>query len=215
MVEHPRFGEEGLGQAQCPAGIAGQKHALGERGRWLQVDGIAAHARQTVFPAGTFTRVDSAAMPGEAKLPRSSGGLHMSEFKSETEFREVMDRTFALMSEDPDMGPKLRDADTPQRFEFTDVDLVVNIRAGGPAESNLSWVWSDDIDWEPQVRMQMSSETANRYFQGKENIAIAIARRRIKAAGDVKAALAILPITKPLFARYRAMIAADYPHLED
>jgi hypothetical protein len=139
----------------------------------------------------------------------------MTDFKSETEFREVMDRTFALMSEDPDMGPKLRDADTPQRFEFTDVDLVVNIRAGGPAEPNLSWVWSDDIDWEPKVRMSMSSETANRYFQGKENIAIAIARRRIKAAGDVKAALAILPITKPLFARYRAMIAADYPHLED
>ena len=62
--------------------------------------------------------------------------------------------------------------------------------------------------------MTMSSETANRYFQGKENVAIAIARRRIKAGGDVKAALAILPITKPLFARYRAMIAADYPHLE-
>ena len=138
----------------------------------------------------------------------------MSEFKSESEFREVMDRTFALMSEDPDMGPKLRDADTPQRFEFTDVDLVVNIRAGGPEEPNLSWVWTDDIDWEPKVRMTMSSATANRYFQGKENIAIAIARRRIKAAGDVKAALAILPITKTLFPRYRAMIAADYPHLE-
>ena len=29
--------------------------------------------------------------------------------------------------------------------------------------------------------MTMSSETANRYFQGKENVAIAIARRRIKA----------------------------------
>ena len=139
----------------------------------------------------------------------------MSEFKSESEFREVMDRTFALMSDDPEMGPKLRDADTPQRFEFTDVDLVVNIRSGGPEEPNLSWVWSDDIDWEPKVRMAMSSETANRYFQGRENIAIAIARRRIKAGGDVKAALAILPITKPLFPRYRAMIAADYPHLED
>ena len=60
----------------------------------------------------------------------------------------------------------------------------------------------------------MSSETANRYFQGKENVAIAIARRRIKAGGDVKAALAIIPITKPLFGRYREMIAADYPHLE-
>jgi hypothetical protein len=111
------------------------------------------------------------------------------------------------------MGPKLREADTPQRFEFSDFDLVVNIRAGGPDEPNLAWEWSDEIDWEPKVKMTMSSEVANRYFQGKENVAIAIARRRIKAGGDVKAALAIIPITKPLFGQYREMVAADYPHL--
>jgi hypothetical protein len=138
----------------------------------------------------------------------------MTGFQSEQEFRAVMDRTFTMMSEDPEIGPKLRDADTPQRFEFTDLDLVVNIRAGGPDEENLAWEWSDDVHWEPKVKMAMSSETANRYFQGKENVAIAIARRRIKAGGDVKAALAIIPITKPLFAHYRKMIAADYPHLE-
>jgi hypothetical protein len=138
----------------------------------------------------------------------------MTTFKSEQEFREVMDRTFALMSDDPEIGPKLREADTPQRFEFTDLELVVNIRPGGAEEDNLAWEWTDEISWEPKVKMTMSSETANRYFQGKENVAIAIARRRIKAGGDVKAALAILPITKPLFARYRQMIAADYPHLE-
>ena len=138
----------------------------------------------------------------------------MADFRSPKEFREVIDRTFTLMSEDPDMGPKLRDADTPQRFEFTDLDLVVNVRAGGPDEPNLVWMWSDDIGWEPRVKMTMSSETANKYFQGKENVAIAIARRRIKTGGDVKAALAIIPITKPLFARYSEMIAADYPHLE-
>ena len=138
----------------------------------------------------------------------------MATFHSSKELREVMDRTFQLMSDDPDMGPKLRDADTPQRFEFSDLDLVVNIRAGGSEEPNLVWEWSDDVAWEPKVRMTMSSETANRYFQGKENVAIAIARRRIKAGGDVKAALSIIPITKPLFERYREMIAADYPHLE-
>jgi hypothetical protein len=138
----------------------------------------------------------------------------MAEFKSPQEFKEVIDRTFALMRDDEDMGPKLREADTPQRFEFTDLDLVVNIRAGGADEPNLAWEWSDDVNWEPKVRMSMSSEIANKYFQGKENVAIAIARRRIKAGGDVKAALAIIPITKPLYARYREMIAADYPHLE-
>ena len=137
----------------------------------------------------------------------------MSAFRSQDEFVEVMNRTFTLMSEDPEMGPRLREADTPQRFEFTDLDMVVNIRAGQPGEGNLAWEWSDDISWEPKVKMEMSSETANRYFQGKENVAIAIARRRIKAGGDVKAALQIIPITKPLFSRYREMITADYPHL--
>ncbi len=112
------------------------------------------------------------------------------------------------------MVPKLRDADVPQRFEFEDVDLVVNIRAATSDEqTNLVWVWSDEVTWEARVQMKMSSETANRYFQGKENVAMAIARRRIKTGGDVKAALALIPITKPLFAHYRELVEHEYPHL--
>jgi hypothetical protein len=138
----------------------------------------------------------------------------MAAFESPDQFREVMEKTFAIMSEDPDMGPRLKAADTPQRFEFTDLDLVVNMRAARDGEEgNLVWQWSDEVDWEPRVRMTMSSETANRYFQGKENVAMAIARRRIKAGGDVKAALAILPITKPVHTRYRELVEREYPHL--
>jgi hypothetical protein len=137
-----------------------------------------------------------------------------AEFRSEKEFRTVIDRVFSMMSEDPDMGPKLRDADVPQRFEFTDLDLVVNIRAAEPGEDgNLHWEWSDDVAWEPKVKMSMSSETANRYFQGKENVAMALARRRIKSGGDVKAALSLIPITKPIYSRYREFVEAEYPHL--
>ena len=54
-------------------------------------------------------------------------------FRSPQEFREVMDRVFGMMSDDPEMGPQLRDADVPQRFEFSDVDLVLNVRRRGPA----------------------------------------------------------------------------------
>src|ERR671938_1314987 len=128
-------------------------------------------------------------------------------FTSPREFKQVIDRVFGLMSDDPDMGPRLRDADVPQRFEFPDVDMVVNIRAAGDGEEgNLHWEWSDDVDWEPKVRMSMSSETANKYFQGKENVPIAIARRRIKSSGDMKAALKLIPITKPVFEQYREML---------
>lgn len=125
-----------------------------------------------------------------------------------------MDQLFTMMSEDPEMGPALRDADVPQRFEFDDLDLVMNVRARKPGESaNLYWEWTDEVDWQPRVRMKMSSEVANRYFQGKESIPLAIARRRIKTGGDIKASLALIPITKPVYARYRAMVAERYPHL--
>ena len=136
------------------------------------------------------------------------------QFASDAEFREVMDQIFEMMSDDPEMGPALRDADTPQRFEFDDLDMVVNVRAGEEGEGNLHWEWSDDVSWEPKVRMKMSSETANKYFQGKENVAVAIARRRIKTGGDVKAALSLIPITKPVYARYRALVEREYPHLK-
>jgi hypothetical protein len=135
-------------------------------------------------------------------------------FESARELREVIDEVFAMMDRDPEMGPKLRDADTPQRFEFTDFDEVVNIRAAGPGEDgNLHWEWSDDVAWEPKVRMEMSSEVANRYFQGKENVPMAVARRRIKTGGDLKAALALIPVTKPIYAQYRDYLERQKPHL--
>ena len=118
------------------------------------------------------------------------------EFSSPKEFRSVMDWIFTTMSEDPDM------------------DLVVNIRAAEEGEDgNLHWEWSDDVGWDPKVKMTMSSEIANRYFQGKENVAMAIARRRIKVSGDVRAALSVIPLQKPVFARYREVLEAEYPHL--
>jgi SCP-2 sterol transfer family len=131
------------------------------------------------------------------------------------EFREVIDRVFEMMSTDPDMGPKLRDADTPQRFEFPDLDLVVNVTAADDNSdgNNLVWEWSDDVDWEPDVKMEMNSDVANKYFQGKENVAMAIARRRIKTSGNVKKALALIPITKPVYAMYREYLEQEHPHL--
>jgi len=138
-----------------------------------------------------------------------------SDFESPEEFREVIDRAFELMSTDPDMGPKLRDAQTPQRFVFPDVDEVVNITYNDDAddENCLVWEWTDDVDWEAEVEMKMDSAVANKYFQGKENVAMAIARRRIKTSGNVKKALALIPITKPVFKQYRDMLEAEYPHL--
>jgi putative sterol carrier protein len=135
--------------------------------------------------------------------------------KSADQFRACIDRVFEMMSTDPEMGPKLREAETPQRFEFPDVDLVVNITSADEVVDghNLVWSWSDDVDWEPDVKMEMDSDVANKYFQGKENVAMAIARRRIKTSGNVKKALALIPITKPVYAMYREFLEREHPDL--
>ena len=139
----------------------------------------------------------------------------MSKFRSASEFREVLDQTFEIMSTDEEMGPALRDAETPQRFEFPDLDLVVNVTFASEVRDgqHLRWEWSDEVDWDPEAGMKMDSDVANRYFQDKENIALAIARRRIKTSGNVKKALALLPIVKPVFPRYSALVEESYPHL--
>ena len=135
-------------------------------------------------------------------------------FRSAVEFVELMDRVFAMMSEDPQVGPRLRDADVPQRMEFPDLALVLNVRAARVDERGcLFWTWSDDIDWTPRVCLTMASEVANRFFQGRENVPIAVARRRIRAGGDLRATLELIPMTKPVYARYRALLEADFPHL--
>jgi hypothetical protein len=42
---------------------------------------------------------------------------------------------------------------------------------------------------------------------------MAVARRRIRTSGNVKKALALVPVTKPVFPLYRAMLESEYPHL--
>jgi hypothetical protein len=137
-----------------------------------------------------------------------------SPFTSTQEFCEVVDVFFAMLSDDAELGPRLRTAGVSQRFDFDDLGLVLNVRPAADGEPGaLHWEWSSDVDWEPRLRMRMSSETANRYFQGMENVAMAIARRRIKAGGDLRAAFTLIALTKPFHDRYREVIASRYPHL--
>jgi hypothetical protein len=140
-------------------------------------------------------------------------------FKSKKEFIEVMDKLFTLMSTDPKVGPKLAVARVPQRWEFTDLGLVLNATYADAKTAKkghfLKWVWGDeDCDWNADVGMKMKSEVANKYFQGKENVPLAIALGRIKARGSVPKALKLIPITKPIYEKYRQMLEEEgYEHL--
>ena len=120
--DEARGGEEAGGGAQAA------------RSRRKQAGGREEPAAATPTAAPTSRRATPAEAPPGAPKPRrppteAAGRRELlsvsAPFESAKELREVIDQVFSMMDADPDMGPKLRDADTPQRFEFT------RLRRGG------------------------------------------------------------------------------------
>jgi hypothetical protein len=143
----------------------------------------------------------------------------MSRFRSPTEFVEVFEKLWTLIDRDPDIGEPLALAQAPHRFEITDLGLEFNVTWADPQrhdpERNLVWTWGrEHCDWEPLVTLRMDSDTANRYFQGKENLVLATTLGRVKVSGPIATMLKLAPLMRPIEEPYRAMLAADgYDHL--
>jgi hypothetical protein len=141
----------------------------------------------------------------------------MAKFRTEEEFRRVFEHIFVLMNEHPEVGRTLRDARAPHRFQISDFDLEFNVTAADPSEESegryLRWCWGPP-DWEPLISLQMASDVANRFFQGKENIALAVALGRVKLRGPLSRILELAPVTKPIHPVYRDWLKSEgHDHL--
>jgi putative sterol carrier protein len=62
---------------------------------------------------------------------------------------------------------------------------------------------------EPDVTMSMAADTAHRFWLGQVNVTVALARGQIKAKGPVAKILKLVPLTKPVFPRYKAQLEAQ------
>jgi hypothetical protein len=130
------------------------------------------------------------------------------------ELKDILDSVLREIDVDPDEGPRLSAAAAPLRIEFPDVGLVLNVSRAEGGRHCITWNFSNRSAPEPKLRLSMESAVANRVFQGRENPAIAIARGRLRTrVEDAGAALRFFPAAKPLFSRYREVVATRYPHL--
>lgn len=133
-------------------------------------------------------------------------------FRSARELRKILDQVMKEIESDPDDAPRVGAAAAPLRLEFTDLGLVMNISRSDRGE--LRWDFRKRSALEPKLSLEMESEFGNRFFQGGENAAIAIARGRIRThVSDAGAALRFFPASRPIFSRYRRVVLEKYPHL--
>lgn len=129
------------------------------------------------------------------------------------DFQAALESALERAAEDDRIGPLLRAAGLRMRFEFPDAGLVLNVATADEEGEHLAWSFGDDPEFHPKLELTMDAETANRYLQGRESLAIALARGRARCHGESRTALLYLPATRLLCEPYRKVVQSGYPAL--
>jgi putative sterol carrier protein len=127
-------------------------------------------------------------------------------FKDAQEVYDTIGKLFVDIVEDEELAPKFRRANTIVRYEYSDPESVITVRVQEGQPGNVDF---GESDMEPEVTMSMEADTAHRFWLGNVNVTVALARGQIKAKGPVAKILKLVPLTKPIFPRYKAELEAQ------
>ena len=124
-------------------------------------------------------------------------------FKNEQEVYDTIGKLFEDLRDDEELFGKFQKADTVVQYQFRDPEsqITVKMRDGQAGQVDLG-----ATQLEPEVTMSMEADTAHRFWLGKVNVTVALARGQMKAKGPVAKILKLVPLTKPVFPRYKAQL---------
>jgi putative sterol carrier protein len=124
-------------------------------------------------------------------------------FKDADEVYSFIGKLFEDLAEDEELAPKFQKADTivQYRYRNPESEITVKIKEGEDGQVDLG-----QTDMEPEVVMSMEADTAHRFWLGNVNVTVALARGQMKAKGPVAKILKLVPLTKPIFPRYRKLL---------
>ena len=127
----------------------------------------------------------------------------MAYFKDADEVYAYIGKLFEELSEDEELAPKFRTANTIVQYRYRDPDSQITVKLldgqGGQVDLGQTTL-------EPEVVMSMDADTAHRFWLGNVNVTVALARGQMKAKGPVAKILKLVPLVKPVFPRYRQML---------
>ncbi len=127
----------------------------------------------------------------------------MGRFRDADEVYAYIGRIFEEIVADPDLGPDVQQADTIVQYRLSDPEALITARIKQDEERRLDL---GATDLEPEIVMTMEADTAHRFWLGKVNVTVALARGQMKAKGPVAKILKLVPLVKPVFPRYRKML---------
>ena len=130
----------------------------------------------------------------------------MAYFKDADEVYRYIGRLFEQLAEDEELAPKFRKANTIVQYQYRDPESTITVKLVDGEDGQVD---CGETSMEPEVVMTMDADTAHRFWLGKVNVTVALARGQMKAKGPVAKILKLVPLTKPIFPRYRALLEED------
>jgi putative sterol carrier protein len=124
-------------------------------------------------------------------------------FKDADEVYQFIGRLFEDLAEDDELAPKFRKANTIVQYQYRNPDSTITVRLQEGEEGQVDL---GETNMEPEVVMSMEADTAHKFWLGKVNVTVALARGQMKAKGPVAKILKLVPLVKPVFPRYRKML---------
>ena len=98
-----------------------------------------------------------------------------------------------------------KDTDLVLQMTLTEPEAVIVVDF--PGAKVLCGAAAEGV--ETTVQLSMSGENANKFWQGKLNLPMAMAQRKVRMDGNKTSALKLLPLTGPLYETYLNTLRAD------
>jgi hypothetical protein len=127
-------------------------------------------------------------------------------FKDAQEVYDTIGKLFADLAEDEELAPQFRKANTIVQYDYREPDSTITVRLKEDEPGDIDF---GETAMEPEVVMSMKADTAHRFWLGRVNVQVALARGQIKANGPVAKILKLVPLTKPVYPRYKALLEAQ------
>jgi putative sterol carrier protein len=124
-------------------------------------------------------------------------------FKDADEVYAYIGRLFEELAEDDELAPKFRKANTIVQYQYREPESQITVKL---IEGEEGKVDLGETTLEPEVVMTMDVDTAHRFWLGNVNATVALARGQMKAKGPVAKILKLVPLVRPVFPRYRAIL---------
>ena len=107
------------------------------------------------------------------------------------------------ITKDPELGPKFVAADTSFLVQYSDPEcsMLVDATVDPPVVT-----MNPDPAIDTEISLAMAADDGHDFWLGKLNMALALAKGKVKVTGPISKIMKLLPAMRPAFPKYKVFL---------